>query len=109
MRIASIVESNRIGLRFVSTWCRRAGLHMNPDKTVIVPFTRKHKLVCPRTVRLHGREVKRETKVNFFGVPLDQKLFWKTQAGNIKNTRDLMISENNTLDIYFNGKANDYL
>lgn len=35
-----------------------------------------------RVIRLHGREVKRETEVKDFGIRLNRKLLYKTHVGN---------------------------
>lgn len=63
-------------------WCVNARLCINLHKTAMTPFTRKHKLHHLRVIRLHGREVKRETEVKDFGIRLNRKLLCKTHVGN---------------------------
>ena len=61
-------------LRKVGRWCREVGLSVNPEKTVIVIFTRKRKLDGCNDYSFQGRQVRRKEVVKHLGVTLDAKL-----------------------------------
>lgn len=57
------------------SWCEQQGLTINPNKTVIIPFTnrRKHDLRPPT---LKGTQLTFSKEVKYLGVILYQKLNW---------------------------------
>lgn len=63
-------------LRLVDQWCQEVGLSVNPDKVVVVPFTRRRNLTGIGPFRLQGTGVELQKKVKYLGVTLDQTLHW---------------------------------
>ena len=62
-------------LDFIVNWCQGKGLKIHPDKTVVVPFTRKRGFdLEPPTVE--GTRVRISREVKYLGVLLDSKLNW---------------------------------
>jgi len=64
-------------LHIVELWCAGLGLSVNPDKTVLVAFTRKRKLTGFFEPRLFGKTLKRSLSIKYLGVILDPRLTWK--------------------------------
>ncbi|CAB0004279.1 unnamed protein product [Nesidiocoris tenuis] len=65
-------------------WCEQEGLHLNPNKTVIVPFTNRRRLniVAPT---LAGSPLTLSDQVRYLGVILDRKLTWKLHVKHVVN------------------------
>ena len=58
-------------------WCQEKGLKVNPDKTDIVLFTRRHKgQSLIGEFKLFGKDIKPTVKVKYLGVTLDKRLNW---------------------------------
>ena len=58
------------------TWAEKWGLGINPSKTEMVLFTRKHKLPTFVKPKLKGEELKLSDQAKYLGVILDRKLNW---------------------------------
>jgi len=63
------------GLREINNWCKKEGLGVNPQKTIIVPFTRKN-LRCIGPVRYQNINLKLSESAKYLGLTLDRKLTW---------------------------------
>ena len=87
---SSLSERMNTGLSLVRDWCSMENLSVNPNKTVIVPFSRKHKLSLP-PIRLGGTVVGLSNQVKYLGITLDQKLLWTPHIDSIvlKGTKAL--------------------
>ena len=60
----------------LTEWGKSCGLKFNPEKSVAVIFTRRHK--CPPfRLRIDGGEIEYKTEVKYLGITLDSKLHWK--------------------------------
>jgi len=70
------------GLNLLTRWCSVRGLGINPAKTEIVLFNRKHStpLIQPLLINRVPLEVSSEAK--FLGVILDRKLDWKSNVAS---------------------------
>lgn len=67
----------RFSLKIVENWCRAKGLEVNPDKTDIVLFSRRHTGQSRLgRFRLFGKDVTPGAKTKYLGVTLDRKLNW---------------------------------
>lgn len=67
----------RIALEVVERWCIERGLIVNPGKTDLVLFSRRHtgsNLVG--TMKLFGANLELSPQVKYLGVTLDSKLNW---------------------------------
>lgn len=60
----------------VDDWCRKNGLTVNPQKTKLVLFTNKRKLLNMKRPRLNGIQLEFAKEVKFLGFILDHKLSW---------------------------------
>ena len=69
-------------LRRVRSWCSRTGLSVNPDKTELVIFTRKHEVGDFRAPIFGGKRLEMRDSVKYLGVTLDRKLRWGTHLEN---------------------------
>ena len=63
-------------LRKVTTWCTETGRMVNPDKTDLVVFTRKHKVPTFTPRSLAGKKLGAEDSAKYLEVILDRKLNW---------------------------------
>ena len=65
----------------LTSWGRRCGLRFNPEKSVAVLFTRRHK-TPPKALKIDGKEIPYQNEVKYLGVTLDAKLHWKKHVQN---------------------------
>lgn len=70
-----ITERMQYALNFTFEWCKNEGLNINPKKTVVVPFTRKRKILL-KTLTLDGSALEFSKNVKYLGIILDAKLNW---------------------------------
>ena len=62
-------------LKKVEKWCLEVGLSVNPDKTHLVPFTRK-KTVGFKKLKFFGKNLVFSNEVKYLGVIFDKTLTW---------------------------------
>ena len=72
-----ISELMTSALKVVEKWCESTGLSVNPDKTVLIPFTRRRDLTAFNNIQLQGKSLCVKYSAKYLGVILDQKLSWK--------------------------------
>ena len=63
-------------IREVTSWCLETGLKVNPDKTELVMFKRRHKLPPFTPPSLAGKRLEAKNSAKYLGVILDSKLNW---------------------------------
>ena len=63
-------------LSYVSKWCTERDLKVSPQKTNLVPFTRKIKREGFFVPKLFNVEINVASEVKYLGLYLDQKLTW---------------------------------
>jgi hypothetical protein len=61
----------------IQTWCNKAGLLVNPDKTGLVAFTRKRKFPGFFEPQFFGVKLSLSGSVKYLGVILDSRLNWR--------------------------------
>lgn len=64
----------------VSGYMRENGFALNPDKTVLMAFTRRHGSIRPEelSINLEGKTIYSSKSAKFLGVTLQSNLGWKT-------------------------------
>ena len=67
-------------LNYVGKWCTERDLRVNPQKTNLVPFTRKRKRDGFFIPKLFGVQINVATEVKYLGLFLDQKLTWNSHV-----------------------------
>ena len=58
-------------LNVVIKWTAKEGLNISPQKTVIVPLTKRKQMEDLGPLNLHGKELEMLEKVKYLGVILD--------------------------------------
>ncbi|KAL1448474.1 hypothetical protein WDU94_005530 [Cyamophila willieti] len=69
-------------LNQILSWCQTNGLNINPSKTTIVPFTRRHRPNI-KAPTLGGTIIEFSKEVKYLGVTLDSKLNWNPHLKKI--------------------------
>jgi ribonuclease HI len=64
-------------------WCVKEGLSVNPTKTIVVPFTRRHAPTF-EALRLNGIQIELSNEAKYLGVLLDKKLSWNPHLTKMK-------------------------
>jgi len=72
-------------LSMVQQRCDRTQLSVNPQKMVIVPFTRKRDLRGLKEPTVSGHALQLPAEVKYLGPILDKGLTWKAQLENVIN------------------------
>lgn len=70
-------------LNTIMNWCEREEMSINPQKMVIVPFTKKRKLNGLRPPTLKGETVPFAREAKYLGVTLDKTLNWNSHLEKI--------------------------
>ena len=71
-------------LNMINNWCLKEDLNINPNKTVIVPFTNRRKLNLT-TPSLGGTKIGFSKEVKYLGVILDAKLNWNNHLEKVRD------------------------
>jgi hypothetical protein len=58
-------------------------LSLNPNKTVVIPFTRKRNIKGLREPILFNKRNQLSSEVKYLGVTLDKGLTWKKQLDDV--------------------------
>jgi hypothetical protein len=74
-----------MALYTVQRWCEGTDLSINPDKTVIVPFTTKRTLKNLKEPSLFNKIIQFSDDVKYLGLILDKGLTWKGQLAKVSN------------------------
>jgi hypothetical protein len=74
-----------MALYTVQQWCKRTDLSINPDKMVIVPFTRKRTIKNLREPTLFNKTIQFSDDVKYLGLVLEKGMTWKGQLAKVIN------------------------
>jgi hypothetical protein len=72
-----VSEVLQTALHTVQQWCERINLSINPNKAVIIPFTRKRNTKGLKTPILFNKTIQLSSEVKYLGLTLDKGLTWK--------------------------------
>jgi hypothetical protein len=75
----TLSEVLQTDLHTVQQWCERTKLSINPNKTVVIPFTRRRNTKGLREEILSGEKIQLSSEVKYLGITLDNGLTWKKQ------------------------------
>jgi len=74
-KYASVVRDRmQVALQILVEWTLSCGLGVNPSKTEVVLFTRKHRIPDIRPLRLLGVSLQLSEEARYLGLILDRKL-----------------------------------
>lgn len=74
--MSTLTELMQRALKTVELWCLDENLTVNPSKTTIVPFTRKHGVLKERPPKLFGLDLVWSSEAKYLGVIIDRTLTW---------------------------------
>ena len=79
-------------VKLLCQWIRSNKLSLNPDKTEIIIFMRKHQVITKHlNFRDRGQEINPTTSVKYLGVFLNDSLTWNIHLANlIPNLTELL-------------------
>ncbi|KAI5731976.1 hypothetical protein M8J77_019254 [Diaphorina citri] len=77
------LELMQHALAIVENWCNNERLRVNPEKTTIIPFTRRLLNSNVETPTLFGTKLAMANEVKYLGVTLDKKLTWNCHIKKI--------------------------
>jgi ribonuclease HI len=85
-KYANVVsELMQRALKIVESWCIQEKLSVNPDKTALVPFTKRRKLEGLKSPTFFGTQLQQTGEVKYLGLILDSKLTWNPHLQKIIN------------------------
>jgi ribonuclease HI len=70
-------------LKITEQWCKSNGLSINPSKTAIIAFTKKHISKKLKPLKIFGCNVPYTNKIKYLGVILDSRLSWNDHLSHI--------------------------
>jgi hypothetical protein len=80
-----VSEVLQTALHTVQQWCERTKLSINPNKTVVIPFTRRRNIKILKEPVLFGKKIQLSSEVKYLGITLDKGLIWKKQLDKVIN------------------------
>jgi hypothetical protein len=83
--LKTVSEVLQAAMSTVYQLCERTNLSINPNKTVIVPFTRKRNIKGLKEPILFSKTMHLSSEINYLGLTLDMGLTWKKQMDKVIN------------------------
>jgi hypothetical protein len=81
----TVSEIFQAALHTVQQWCERTNFSINPNKTVIIPFTRKRNTKGLKKPILLNKMIQLCSEDKYLGITLDKGLTWKKQLDKANN------------------------
>jgi hypothetical protein len=81
----TVSEVLQTALHTVQQWCERTKLSINPNKTVVISFTRRRNIKGLKEPILFGEKIQLSSEVKYLGITLDKRLTWKKQLDKVIN------------------------
>lgn len=79
-------------LDIVTQWAENEGLKVSPEKTAIIPFTRRRNLDGLGPLRISNQEIPLQGETKYLGVILDTKLSWNQHLDKIIRKSEITFS-----------------
>jgi hypothetical protein len=79
----TVSEVLQTALHTVQQWCERTKLSINPNKTVVIPFTRRRNIKGLKEPILFGEKIQLCSEVKYLGITLAKGLTWKKQLDKV--------------------------
>jgi hypothetical protein len=70
----TVSEVLQRALHTIQQWCERTKLFINPNKTVVIPFTRRRDLKVLKEPALFGEKIQISSELKYLGITLDKGL-----------------------------------
>jgi hypothetical protein len=83
--LQTVSEVLQTALCTVKQWCKRTKLSINPNKTAIIPFTRKRYIKGLKEPILFSKTIQLSSEVKYLGLTLEKGLRWSKQLGKVIN------------------------
>jgi hypothetical protein len=77
--LQAVSEVLQTALHTVQQWCERTKLSINPNKAVVIPFTRRRNVKGLKEPILFGEKIQLSSEVKYPGITLDKGSTWKKQ------------------------------
>lgn len=80
--VTDVMQSS---LHRIEEWCSRVNLKVNPEKTVLIPFTKQTNLRSMKSPSFFGEKLVFSDQVKYLGITLDPKLTWNKHVEKVIN------------------------
>jgi hypothetical protein len=80
-----VSEVLQTALCTIQKWCEKTNLSINPNKTVIIPFTRKREIKGLKEPILSNKTIQLSNEVKYLGITFYKGLTWKKQLDKAIN------------------------
>jgi hypothetical protein len=83
--LQTVSEVLQTALFTVHQWCKRTNVSIDPNKTVIIPFTRKRNIKGREEAIFFSKTIQLSSEVKYLGWTLDKGLAWEKQLDKVTN------------------------
>jgi hypothetical protein len=83
--LMTVSECLQTALHTVQRWCERTGFSINPDKMVIIQFTRRKNMKDLKEPVLFNNTIQLSSDVKYLGLTLDKGLTWRKELDKVIN------------------------
>jgi hypothetical protein len=84
--LQTVSEVLQTALCTVQDWCERTNLSINPNRMVVIPFTRKRTIKGRKEPILFNKMIQLSSEVKYLGITLDKGLTWEKQLDKVINS-----------------------
>lgn len=69
-------------MKIVENWCNETGLSVNPDKTVMMKFSKGNKDKALTAIKIYGKNIQRVNNFKYLGIVFDENFKWGLHIDN---------------------------